>query len=324
MTTETSHIGILGAGAFGTALAIALAGDGHRVTLWGRDGDRMAAIEAARENTAQLPGHRFPTGLTATARLDGPLAAPVLLLAVPTQALRGLIEALPQDLGDPMLVLCCKGIERGTGLLPTRVVESLRPNARTAVLTGPSFAAELAAGLPTAVTLATTDPAGPALQERLATPALRPYLSDDPIGAQLGGALKNVVAIAAGIADGAALGDSARAALITRGFAEIARHADALGARPETLFGLSGLGDLVLTCTSDQSRNYRHGRAIGAGKPPAPGVTVEGVATASALSEALPDADLPVTHCVAAVTSGRLDVPGAIDLLMSRPLKREA
>jgi glycerol-3-phosphate dehydrogenase (NAD(P)+) len=281
-------------------------------------------MQAARRNAAHLPGCDFPPTLTATDGLDRAARAPILLLAVPTQALRGLLQALPAGLSNPMLVICCKGIERGTGHLPTRIVQDVRPDARSAVLTGPSFATELAAGLPTAVTLATQDPGGEALQERLATPALRLYLSDDPVGAQLGGALKNVVAIAAGIADGAGLGESARAALITRGFAEITRHAEALGARPETLFGLSGLGDLVLTCTSGQSRNYRHGRAIGAGQPAAQGITVEGVTTAAALSEALPDADLPVTHTVAAVVAGRLDVQGAVDLLMSRPLKREA
>ena len=322
----TQRIAVLGAGAFGTALAITLAAGGQRVSLWGRDAAAMAEMAGAGENARHLPGCAFPEGLSATADLTYAAAAPMVLLAVPTQALRGLLESLPENRSaqaGQILVLCCKGIERGTGLLPADVVQELRPGARTAILTGPSFAAELAAGLPTAVTLATTDPAGAALQESLASPALRPYLSDDPVGAQFGGALKNVVAIAAGISDGAGMGDSARAALITRGFAEIARHAEELGARRETLFGLSGLGDLILTCTSDKSRNYRHGRAIGAGQTTAQGVTVEGVATAAALSDLLPDADLPVTHCVAAVVSGRLDVQGAVDLLMSRPLKRE-
>lgn len=323
MTGQDNRVAVLGAGAFGTALAITLAAGGQQVVLWGRDGAQVTAMQAAGENARHLPGCPFPAGLSVTAALDRAAAAPVLLLAVPTQALRGLLQVLPDGPPGQMLVLCCKGIERGTGLLPADLVEAVRPGARSAVLTGPSFAAELAAGLPTAVTLATADPAGAALQEQLASPALRPYLSDDPVGAQLGGALKNVVAIAAGIADGAGLGDSARAALITRGFAEISRHAEDLGARRETLFGLSGLGDLILTCTSDKSRNYRHGRAIGAGQAAAQGVTVEGVATAGALSDLLPDADLPVTHCVAAVVSGRLDVPGAVDLLMSRPLKRE-
>jgi glycerol-3-phosphate dehydrogenase (NAD(P)+) len=321
--SQHAAIGVLGAGAFGTALAIALAASGDRVALWGRDPDQMARLQRDRCNAAHLPGVRFPDSLLAGADPAPALAAPVVLLAVPTQALRGVLQSLPAGPAGQMLVLCCKGIERGTGHLPGRVAADVRPAARIAVLTGPSFAAELAAGLPTAVTLATTDPGGVALQERLATPALRPYLSDDPVGAQLGGALKNVIAIAAGIADGAGLGESARAALITRGFAEIVRHAETLGARRETLFGLSGLGDLVLTCTSGQSRNYRHGRDIGAGRPAAQGVTVEGVATATALSDLLPHADLPVTHCVAAVVTGRLGVAGAVDRLMSRPLKRE-
>lgn len=317
------EIGILGAGAFGTGLAIALAQAGRRVTLWGRDADRVAGMARARQNPVHLPGHRFPEALTLTTRLAEAASAPVLLLAVPTQALRGLLAEAEGHLDAQMLIPCCKGIERATGLLPTGIVAAGRPGARLAVLTGPSFAADLAAGKPTALTLATTDPGGEALQASLATPALRLYLSDDPVGAQLGGALKNVVAIAAGIAMGAGLGDSARAALMTRGFAEMVRHAEASGARRETLFGLSGFGDLVLTCTSAQSRNFRHGQAIGAGTGAAEGVTVEGVTTALALSEARPDADLPVTHTVAAVVSGQLDVAEAVAALLARPLRRE-
>lgn len=318
-----TEIGILGAGAFGTGLAIALAQAGRQVALWGRDGARMAEMARTRQNPVHLPGHPFPPALTVTDRIEVAARAPVVLLAVPTQALRGLLAGVAPHLAGRMLVSCCKGIERTTGFLPTQIVAEALPGAAQAVLTGPSFAADLAAGKPTALTLATTAPGGEALQASLATPALRLYLSDDPVGAQLGGALKNVVAIAAGIAMGAGLGDSARAALMTRGFAEMVRHAEASGARRETLFGLSGFGDLVLTCTSAQSRNFRHGLTIGAGTGVAEGVTVEGVTTALALSEARPDADLPVTHTVAAVVSGRMEVAEAAAALLARPLKRE-
>jgi glycerol-3-phosphate dehydrogenase (NAD(P)+) len=317
------EFGVLGAGAFGTAMAMTLAAAGARVALWGRDPVQIATIASARQNDRHLPGLPFPDTVTPTADLSVPLCAPMILLAVPTQALRGLLLTLRGMAGAPMLVLCCKGVERGTGLLPGAVVDDVLPGARWAVLTGPSFAADLAAGKPTALTLATRDAGGEGVQAALSTPNLRLYLSDDPVGAQLGGALKNVVAIAAGIAIGAGLGDSARAALMTRGFSEMVRHAAAQGAMRDTLFGLSGFGDLVLTCTSAQSRNFRHGLAIGSGLPPAQGVTVEGVTTAQALAEAALDGDLPITHTVAAVLSGTLAVPEAVALLLSRPLRRE-
>lgn len=318
-----SDVAILGAGAFGTALGIAFAAAGRRVVLWGRDPGRIAAMAAEGANGARLPGARFPTGLCPTADLAQAVAAPVQVLAVPMQALRGLVAALPPLAADATAVLACKGVERGTGLLPGQVLAELRPGLRQAVLTGPSFAADIAAGKPTALTLASTEAGAEALQAALSTPALRLYLNDDPLGAQLGGALKNVVAIAAGIAMGAGLGDSARAALMTRGFAEMVRLAGAMGAQRETLFGLSGFGDLVLTCTSAQSRNFRHGLAIGAGRPSEPGVTVEGAATAQALVETRPDDDLPVTRTVAAVLAGGLSVPDAVGRLLARPLRRE-
>lgn len=317
--------GVVGAGAFGTALAMTLAASGARVALWGRDSARMGDMAASRGNEGHLPGLRFPDGVWPTDDLSVPLQASVILLGVPTQALRGLLAQIASRLQGraPMLVLCCKGIEQGTGFLPGQVVDDVIPGARWAVLTGPSFAVDLAAGKPTALTLATRDDGGEGLQAALSTPVLRLYLSDDPVGAQLGGALKNVIAIAAGIAIGAGLGDSARAALMTRGFAEMARHAEAAGAARDTLFGLSGFGDLVLTCTSAQSRNFRLGQAIGAGQPAAQGVTVEGVTTARALSETGSAADLPITRTVAAVLDGHLDVRAAVAQLLSRPLRRE-
>lgn len=317
-------IGVLGAGAFGTALAMTLAAAGQPVVLWGRDAARMAGMAATRQNAAHLPGIRFPDTLTVSAAIPEAIrpGAP-LLLAVPTQALRGFVAEHRAALQGHMLVLCCKGIELGTGLLPSQVVAAELPGARVAVLSGPSFAADLAIGKPTALTLATLDPAGPEVQDRLSTPALRIYLGADPLGAQLGGALKNVIAIAAGVVMGAGLGESARAALVTRGFAELLRLAMARGARQDTLFGLSGFGDLMLTCFSATSRNYSLGLALGAGIPPATGVTVEGAATARAVAAATPGQDLPVLHMVAALLRGDVAPAEAMGQLMSRPQKRE-
>ncbi|MFZ1468676.1 MAG: NAD(P)H-dependent glycerol-3-phosphate dehydrogenase [Paracoccaceae bacterium] len=322
--TAASHVAVLGAGAFGTALAISIAAKGQSTLLWARDGGQVAAMAATRENTRRLPGLQFPDALEVTADISRISAGAVVLLAVPTQALRATVTSHQAQLRNHMLIACCKGVERGTGLLPLAVIADVLPGARTAVLTGPSFAADIAAGKPTALTLATRDPEGEALQLLLSTPALRLYLGDDPTGAQLGGALKNVVAIAAGIAIGAGLGDSARSALMTRGFAEMVRFAAAQGAVRETLFGLSGFGDLVLTCTSTQSRNLRHGLAIGAGQPIDPTLTVEGVMTAHAVAEAATDADLPITRMVSAVLNQQLSLAEAIEALLSRPLRRES
>ncbi|WP_018633388.1 NAD(P)H-dependent glycerol-3-phosphate dehydrogenase [Neomegalonema perideroedes] len=322
-------IAVLGAGAFGTALAMVVAESGASPVLWGRAPERMREMRRVRENAAHLPGLRFPASLRITEEIGEALGAEgaeggVALLAVPTQALRGLLRTHRAALAGHMLVTCCKGVERGTGLLPTEVVESEIPGARTAVLTGPSFAADIASGKPTALTLATRDPEGESLQAALSAGALRLYLSDDPVGAQLGGALKNVVAIGAGMAIGGGFGESARSALMTRGFAEMVRYAARKKARRETLFGLSGFGDLVLTCTSTQSRNYRHGLAFGAGRLSQENATVEGVMTAYAVSEAAADEDLPVTHMVSALLKGALPMEEAVERLLSRPLRREA
>ena len=319
------QLGVIGAGAFGTALAIAQAQAGRRVVLWARDGAQAQAMAEARVNAARLPGATLPDCITVTDDLTRAAQAPVLLLAVPTQALRGLLQAHAAALHGSVLVLCCKGIERGTGLLPAQVVADVMPGAVSAVLTGPSFAADIASGKPTALTLATEAPQAATLQTGLATRNLRLYLSDDPMGAQLGGALKNVIAIAAGLTIGAGLGESARAALMTRGFAEITRLAEARGAQAATLWGLSGFGDLVLTCTSEKSRNYRHGLALGAGQEPGHGQTVEGVMTAHAITEAHEDAAqaLPVTAMVSALLRGVLGMDEAIASLLSRPLRHE-
>lgn len=310
-------IGVIGAGAFGTALAVTLAAGGAQVRLWARSGaDEMAV---SRVNARRLPGVTLPEAVEPTGDLQALAGCDALLLAVPMQELRATLPRLPEAAD---LVLCCKGIERGTGMLATEVAQALRPAARSAVLTGPSFARDIARGLPTALTLACSH-GREDLQAALSTPTLRLYLSDDPLGAQLGGALKNVIAIAAGVAIGAGLGDSARAALMTRGFAEIARQAVTRGARAETLWGLSGFGDLVLTCTSEQSRNYQYGLALGAGRPADTGATVEGVATALAIAEGGTGADMPVTSMVAELIRGAVTLDEAIGQLLSRPLRRE-
>ncbi len=323
--SEVERIGVIGAGAFGTALAIAQATAGRQVTLWARNPEQAAEMARLRENRARLAGVPLPEGLAVTSDFTAAASAPVVLLALPTQTLRGVLEAHGVALAQSMLVACSKGVELGTGLLPAQIVAQLVPQAQTAVLTGPSFAIDIAQGKPTALTLATAvaGAEAEALQGALSTRNLRLYLSDDPIGAQLGGALKNVIAIAAGITMGAGLGESARAALMTRGFAEIARFAESRRAQAATLWGLSGFGDLVLTCTSEKSRNYRHGLAIGAGQQPDTSQTVEGVMTAHAMAASADHDALPVTCMVSALLNDKVALPEAIERLLTRPLKRE-
>jgi glycerol-3-phosphate dehydrogenase (NAD(P)+) len=316
-------VAVIGAGAFGTALAIAQAAKQQNVILWGRDPDTMSTINALRENNARLPGLRLPDNITVTANMASLHGQMTVLLSVPTQSLRGFLQEHAQWLASHMLVVCCKGVERGTGLLPTEIVKSVLPQAVTAVLTGPSFADDIGRGKPTALTLATDVPSGGELQETLSTPTLRLYLSDDPRGAQLGGALKNVVALAAGMVIGADLGESARAALMTRGFAEIVRLAQAQGAHPETLWGLSGFGDLILTCSSEKSRNFSYGVQFAQGHHMIDGVTVEGVMTAHAICEQNLDIDLPVIYMVSRLLKGEVSVPQAMETLLQRPLKSE-
>ncbi|WP_102223896.1 NAD(P)H-dependent glycerol-3-phosphate dehydrogenase [Acidimangrovimonas sediminis] len=320
-----SAVGIVGAGAFGTALAVALARNGPEVTLWSRDADAVARIAASRQNAARLPGVDLPENVTVTAEIaDLPEGAPILL-SVPMQQLGGFLAANP-GLGRGVLVACCKGIDLTTLEGPATLIGRLAPGAVPAMLTGPSFAADIARGLPTALTLACADAAeGARLQKVLSTPVLRLYRTTDVIGAELGGALKNVIAIAAGMIIGAGLGDSARAALMTRGYAEMARMAAALGGSPETLAGLSGLGDLVLTCTSDQSRNFRFGHALGRGEEFDPSVTVEGAATARAMARLARErgVEMPVTAMIAALLDQRITLEQAAESLLTRPLKEE-
>jgi glycerol-3-phosphate dehydrogenase (NAD(P)+) len=312
----SARIDIIGAGAFGTALAITYAKAGHDVTLLARD---AAAMAQAGENSRRLPGFALPKGLRLT---DTPqaLTADLALLALPTQSLGAFLAATP--LAARMLVSCAKGIDRASGLGPTALI-ARHSAARAAQLTGPSFAVDIAAGLPTALTLACADDSlGAALQDRLSTPHLRLYRSTDVIGAELGGALKNVIAIAAGAVIGAGYGDSARAALITRGLAEMTRLATAQGARAETLQGLSGLGDLVLTCSSQKSRNFRYGMALARGESLGADVTVEGLHTAREIA-ARADLDTPIADAVAALADGRADLRMIVEALLNRPLKPE-
>jgi glycerol-3-phosphate dehydrogenase (NAD(P)+) len=312
-------IAIAGAGAFGTALAVALGREGRAVTLWARDVGEMAD---RRQNARYLPGVDLPDCVTVSADRDVFARAEVVLLAVPMQALDGFVGAHAGQFGGKWLVACCKGVDMATLQGPSAVIRARCADAGIAVLTGPSFAADIARGLPTALTLAGADEA---LQARLSTPSLRLYRSADVVGAELGGALKNVMAIAAGVVMGAGLGDSARAALMTRGFAEMQRFALAKGARAETLAGLAGLGDLILTCTSAQSRNFRFGQAMGQGAAFDPTITVEGAATAVAVAKiAQRDGiDMPITQMIAALMAQEITLRQAIQALMSRPLKEE-
>lgn len=320
------RVAILGAGAFGTALAVTLARTGRPVGLWARDAAQAETTRRDRENARRLPGVRLPETVSVTADIGDFRDVPIILVAVPMQQISGVLHAERHRLDGKSLVACAKGIDLATGRGPTALLASACPSAVPAVLTGPSFAADIARGLPTALTLACADEvAGKALQDALSTPALRLYRTDDTVGAELGGALKNVVAIASGVVIGAGLGDSARAALLTRGFAEMNRLALTLGARAETLSGLSGLGDLVLTCTSAQSRNFRFGHALGADEPFDAATTVEGAATAKAVSVLAKSLgiDMPIADMVAALVDRRITVEEATAALLSRPLKKE-
>lgn len=317
-------IAVAGGGAFGTALAVALSANGP-VTLWVRDTRAATDMRETRENRRRLPGIRLPDAVTVTAEADA-LASDEVLLAIPAQSLAAFLQSRRPLLHGRALVACAKGIdaERLTG--PAATIAETLPGATPAILTGPSFARDIALGLPTALTLACRDGAeAERLQHLLSTPSLRLYRSTDVIGAELGGALKNVIAIAAGAAIGKGYGASARAALMTRGFAEMQRLAALRGADPTTLMGLAGFGDLTLTCTSDQSRNYRFGHAWGAGDPWDGAETVEGVKTAAAVARiaSAEGIDMPITTLVAAVLAGETDMDAALQTLLARPLKEE-
>lgn len=321
-------VAILGAGAWGTALGLTMRRAGHETCLWARQAALAKAINDTRENARYLPGIRLDAGLAATTDLSVALDGVDCVLAVtPAQTLRDVLGTVRGKLaaGTP-LVLCAKGIERDSGRLMSEVAEEIVPENPFAALSGPSFAADVARGLPTAVTVAARDEALAArLAEKLSAAHFRCYSTDDLIGVEIGGALKNVLAIAAGATSGAGLGASAVAAIITRGFVELRRIGAASGARPETLMGLSGLGDLILTCSSAQSRNFAYGLALGRGDgldglPLAEGVPTAGIAAQIAAERGI---DAPIINAVDGILSGSLTVEDAMKALLSRPLKSE-
>jgi len=321
------RISVLGGGAWGTALALTCARAGRSVTLWEFDAGNAEHLEKQRESRF-LPGIRLDDGIKVTRALAEASRADAMLLVVPAQAMRSVVKALAQTVaaGTP-LIACAKGIEHGTRKFMTEIIADCAPRAVPAILSGPSFAADVARGLPTAVTLAADDAAlAEALAHALNTATFRPYHSTDVRGVEIGGAAKNVLAIAAGIVTGRGLGASAAAALTTRGFAELVRFGRAFGAKPETMMGLSGLGDLILTCSSPQSRNFSCGVALGKGQKPDQRKLAEGVFTAPVLLEmaSAKNIEMPISAAIAAVLADKMSVDAAIESLLTRPLKAEA
>jgi len=323
-------VGIIGGGAWGTALAAVMAQTHSRVLLWAREDDVVSSINAQHENRAFLPGLSLPPAIEATSNLARMVECAALLIVTPAQHVRSTLSALPAT--DAPLILCAKGIEAGTQMLVSDVAAHTRPDNPIAVLSGPTFAHEVAAGKPTAVTLATASEAlGTDLTRLIATPSFRPYWSNDVVGAEIGGAVKNVLAIGCGVVDGAGLGLNARAALIARGFAEMQRYGLARGAKSETLAGLSGLGDLVLTCSSESSRNFSLGRGLGQGQSAqsllANRQTVaEGAFTAPVLLASAQQlgVEMPIVAAVGALLDGSATVEAVVANLLARPLKPES
>src|SRR5215470_6081821 len=304
-----NHIAVLGGGAWGTALALTCARAGRSVTLWEHDAANAERLAKKRES-AFLPGIALDKRIVVAGDLAQAAGAEAILLVVPAQAVRAVMQALsPLLVQHTPVIVCAKGIERGSKKFMTEVVAECAPKAIPAILSGPSFAADVARGMPTAVTLAAADGALAAeLAQALGSLTFRPYHSGDVRGVEIGGAAKNVLAIAAGIVVGKQLGASAQAALTTRGFTELSRFGRALGASGDTLVGLSGLGDLILTCSTSQSRNFAAGLALGRGEPPPAGRLAEGISTAPVLVElaALRQVEMPVASAVAAILAGRL------------------
>lgn len=333
MSETFSKVAVLGAGAWGTALAQVVARAGREAVLWAHEPSVIEAIKEEGENAVYLPGVDIEEGVTPTAELADIADCGAVLAVTPAQHIRGVLErARPHLREGAPVVLCAKGIERETGKMMTEVLDEALPGARPAVLSGPSFAIDVARGLPTAVTLAAEDEAlGQSLAGTLSIPTFRPYLATDLIGAEIGGAVKNVLAIACGVSEGKDLGASAHAALMTRGFAEMTRLGVAMGAKSETLAGLCGLGDLMLTCSSTQSRNMSCGMALGRGVPLEAILTgrravTEGVATAPAVVALAKEhgVEMPICEAVAAILDDRLSVDEAIEALLNRPLKAES
>jgi glycerol-3-phosphate dehydrogenase (NAD(P)+) len=321
-----NSVAVIGAGAWGTALAGVAARAGREVVLCARDAERAAEIASTRANP-KLSGVRLDERIAMTGDIPRAAAADLILIATPAQNLREAVAALAPHLTSATPVIACaKGIERGTHQFMTEVIAETARHATPAILSGPSFAQDVARGLPTAVTLAAKDEAlASALVQALGSPTFRPYHTTDVRGVEIGGAAKNVLAIAAGIVVGRQFGASAQAALTTRGFSELARLGRACGARGETMAGLSGLGDLILTCSSPQSRNFALGVALGRGEAPPRGKLAEGEFTAPVLVElaASQAVDMPVSQAVAAILSGKTTIDEAIERLLTRPFKAE-
>ena len=324
------RLGVLGGGAWGTALAQVAAAGGEPVRLWAREADVVHSINRERENRAFLPGVPLHSAIEATEDLPSLAALDALLVVAPAQHLGGVLQRLGPT--RALLVLCAKGIEDGTARLMHEVAAEASPGSPLAVLSGPTFAHEVAAGLPTAVTVAAADGGlAEAFARRIARPAFRAYLSDDVVGAEIGGAVKNVLAIGCGVVAGRGLGQNAVAATISRGFAEMTRFGVARGARAETLAGLSGLGDLVLTCSSTSSRNFSLGAGLGEGRSAAElladrKTVAEGAYTAPVLQRAAREAgvEMPIVDAVCALLDGSANVDEVTGALLARPLRREA
>jgi glycerol-3-phosphate dehydrogenase (NAD(P)+) len=323
------NLGVLGAGAWGTALAQIAAEGGEQVVLWSRNAQVVADVNAHHENRLYLGGVALSAAIHATTDFDALRSCDAILVAVPAQHVRSILNAA--GTGHRTLIMCAKGIEAGTQMLVAEIGQSICPEAQIAVLSGPTFAHEVAAGLPTAVSLACENvDLARTLAERIARPQFRPYVTHDVIGAEIGGAVKNVLAIACGVVDGLRLGQNARAALIARGFAEMSRFGLARGAKAETLMGLAGMGDLVLTCSSTSSRNFALGKGLGEGTSVAAlldnrRTVAEGAATAPVLQQAarMVGVEMPVVDVVCALLDGSIGPKEAVTALLSRPLRGE-
>ena len=325
MSATIQRIAVLGGGAWGTALAQTCARAGRSVTLWEHETGNAEHLETKRESKF-LPGVRLDDGISLIRNLPDATRVDAILLVVPAQAMRSVVKSLAQTMADGTPVItCAKGIEHGTHKFMTEIIAECAPKAVPAILSGPSFAADVARGIPTAVTLAAADVkiAG-AIANAMASASFRPYHSTDIRGVEIGGAIKNVLAIASGIVTGRGLGASASAALTTRGFAELVRFGKAFGAKPATMMGLSGLGDLILTCSSPQSRNFAFGVALGKNENPG-GKLAEGALTAPVLLEMAraKKIDMPICSAVAALLAGKMSVDEAIESLLTRPIKSE-
>jgi glycerol-3-phosphate dehydrogenase (NAD(P)+) len=329
MTEAQAKIGVVGAGAWGTALAQVLSEGQEQLLLWVREPEIVEQISQFHENQSFLPGHRLRENIRATQDWDAIAACDVLLLVTPAQHLRASLEALPNS--DAALILCCKGIEAQSQMLLSEVAQQVRPQSPLAILSGPTFAHEVAQGLPTALTLACeNEDLWDKLNPLIAKPSFRPYYSDDIAGAEIGGAVKNVLAIGCGVVDGAGLGQNARASLISRGFAEMLRYGAARGARADTLAGLCGLGDLVLTCSSTSSRNFSLGKGLGEGQSAETLLSdrttiAEGASTAPVLQRDAKarQVKMPIVDAVCALLAGEADVQSVVTQLMKRPLVSE-